>query len=190
MLLISLCVTYIAYELFPCAQVWFQNSRARDRREGKPPHTSSTKGYSSVKNLPSSAFPGGVPAFYNGLHMPNLAMGLPGWKFPLAADEDSSSIKIESKAVTEGKLLEEELNSSGEQPLDLSTKKSTPSNSPRPSTGPSDTFTSDSEDMNGGSGAADGPLNLVSNYTVLWSIVEQRTFFHPMDNDKEFFFCV
>lgn len=50
---------------------------------------------------------------------------------------------------------------SGEQPLDLSRKKSTPSNSPRPSLGVSEPVTSDSEDTNGMGGFSQ-PLNLVS----------------------------
>ena len=58
---------------------------------------------------------------------------------------------------------------SSEQPLDLSTKKSTPSNSPRPSTVTSELMTSDSEDAVGMSltisnGNGNQPLNLVSVY--------------------------
>ena len=51
----------------------------------------------------------------------------------------------------------EESKPSAEQPLDLSTKKSTPSNSPRPSTVASEPMTSDSEDD-----MKPIPLNLVS----------------------------
>lgn len=47
-----------------------------------------------------------------------------------------------------------------DQPLDLSTKKSTPSNSPHPSTVKSEPMTSDDEDEK----EHDVPLNLVSKY--------------------------
>lgn len=88
--------------------------------------------------------------------MPRLGLGLPGWLNNTSGGE-----------VKEQPPSPQPLNvGSGDLPLDLSTKKSTPSNSPRPSTGISEPVTSDSEDTNG-LGGFNQPLNLVSYEAVL-----------------------
>lgn len=111
-------------------QVWFQNARARDRREGRPitptpsPYPQNTyppPGYSTpVGGYPSPGYtppvsqvPGSLRPYY-----PSLLPG-PGLLYPLQhplspAPADSADDHAD------------------DQPLDLSTKKSSPSASPKP----------------------------------------------------------
>jgi len=149
-------------------QVWFQNSRARDRREGRPPQSFGSKG--------SGALSPSIPAsLYNGFQVSRLAglAGIPGgWSMNSGKREVSTSSQRSeadhsesetgggsgnSTAIDVSSGMQAVVGSGGEQPLDLSTKKSTPSNSPGPSTITSE-VTSDSEDA---SGLNTQPLNLV-----------------------------
>lgn len=124
--------------------------RARDRREGRPPQPVAQV-FPGNKGLGVTGIPTGLSPLINGFSMPRLGLGLSGWLNNTSGGE-----------VKEQQPSPQPINlGNGEQPLDLSTKKSTPSNSPRPSIGISEPITSDSEDTNGLSGF-NQPLNLVS----------------------------
>ncbi|ODN04861.1 Zinc finger E-box-binding homeobox protein zag-1 [Orchesella cincta] len=133
-------------------QVWFQNSRARDRREGRPPQPVA-QAFGGSKGLGVTGIPSGLSPLINGFSVPRLGLALPGWTINTSGGEMKEQQPSPQLPVNLG------MNGNGEQPLDLSTKKSTPSNSPRPSMGISEPVTSDSEDTNGLSGF-NQPLNL------------------------------
>ncbi|CAL8130608.1 unnamed protein product [Orchesella dallaii] len=133
-------------------QVWFQNSRARDRREGRPPQPVA-QAFVGSKGLGVTGIPSGLSPLINGFSVPRLGLALPSWTINTSGGEMKEQQPSPQLPVNLG------MNGNGEQPLDLSTKKSTPSNSPRPSTGISEPVTSDSDDTNGLSGF-NQPLNL------------------------------
>ncbi|XP_035714525.1 zinc finger protein 1 isoform X3 [Folsomia candida] len=134
-------------------QVWFQNSRARDRREGRPPQNSSynSKQHGSGRLSPSVM---SAAALYNSFpSVSRMGLGLAGWNLMRNTSAESiDDAEPEDNSVGGGE-------GRGEQPLDLTTKKSTPSNSPRPSLINSDMVSSDDEDgLNSSNGSQ--PLNL------------------------------
>lgn len=135
--------------------MWFQNSRARDRREGRPPQPVA-QAFSGSKGLGVAGLSSGLSPLINGFTMPRLGLSLPGWTINTSGGE----VK-EQQPSPQHQPVNLGLGGSGDLPLDLTTKKSTPSSSPRPSTGISEPATSDSEDTNGLSGF-NQPLNLVS----------------------------
>ncbi|KAK8725555.1 hypothetical protein OTU49_010618 [Cherax quadricarinatus] len=121
-------------------QVWFQNARARDRREGRsitPTPTYSQASYTSSYSNPSHTTSSYTPPSYASTtcapptsqanskalsispYYPSL-MGAPRQVYPLQNGRDSP---IHSDGADDN---------DDDQPLDLSTKKSSPSASPKP----------------------------------------------------------
>ncbi len=143
---------------FKVVKVWFQNSRARDRREGKPPMTQAGQGgegptanfslLSQMMNA-NSQVPAGAAAFpflNNGGVMPNIfsplnllpgagrtqVNGLASAALPTSS---ASDINCERNAKSPSSSVDSDSNGggggpNGEQPLDLSAKGSSPSVSP------------------------------------------------------------
>ena len=117
-------------------KVWFQNMRARDRREGK--------------HVPPLPFPAGHPGFLNnnfplhGLHPLPLPLIRPGLNHPLfpfqslnifdqlpKSPESGRSDNLDDEMDVEEDEEDEEEDRGEEAPLDLSNKGSTPGNSPK-----------------------------------------------------------
>ena len=121
---------------FRVVKVWFQNMRARDRREGK--------------HVPPLPFPAGHPGFLNnnfplhGLHPLPLPLIRPGLNHPLfpfqslnifdqlpKSPESGRSDNLDDEMDVEEDEEDEEEDRGEEAPLDLSNKGSTPGNSPK-----------------------------------------------------------
>ena len=118
---------------FRVVKVWFQNMRARDRREGK--------------HVPQLPFPAGHPGFLNnnfplhGLHPLPLPLMRPGLNHPLfpfhsllfdqlpKSPESGRSDNIDDEMDVDDDDEDDE--DGDEVPLDLSNKGSTPGNSPK-----------------------------------------------------------
>ena len=111
---------------FKVVKVWFQNSRARDRREGKPVATSTQAGsnnpFLQMMNGQQQQLNNNFGFFPHLLVRPNFELGCGG------GDKDSAKSPHSSSA--------DSADSSNAQPLDLSNKGSSPSASPGSSTHP------------------------------------------------------
>ena len=118
---------------FKVVKVWFQNTRARDRREGATPGAASATGNASAKNM---SFP---PAFNTKHLLPptppaSCSTGSQKHPSPVASPQGiPPEVLIKSEVTFETmEITEQEDHPDDKVPLDLSTKSSTPSATPPP----------------------------------------------------------
>jgi hypothetical protein len=122
---------------FKVVKVWFQNSRARDRREGKPVvHQASSQNMPFFMNGQSPQGNSQSPAFFN-MAASGLFPRLPLLSGPLMGQMGKASLSPRSEAKSPYSTTSDEAappsrrpHQQADQPLDLSNKGSSPSVSP------------------------------------------------------------